>query len=934
MATTILILAANPLDSTRLRLDQEVREIEDGLDRAKQRDRFRVESKWAVRPRDVQRALLEDDPTIVHFCGHGGGSEGIAFEDDQGKTKLVQTEALASLFELFAEKIQCVVLNACYSETQARAIARHIPYVIGMNNAIGDKAAIEFAVAFYDAIGAGKPFEFAYKLGKVAIQMAGIPEHLTPVLIQASSPASYDTTPPANIVNLLYSHRNQPDAYVIESLERDLQTRGYQPVAAFSQRSLDLDSATPPASNNKPVAEIVFLSAQSLHDPKLQQRLERQTGKIALIPLRISFTGNLPEPLNKLLGNHPHLSWQSPADDAVLLEQVLNRLKNPQQVETPIPPESEPQDVRSPLPSLSKASEPEHWLSLVVEQKANNIIMEDDAGNTHKASADCLLPFNGSTQQLTKLTDMLADCMPAMEDKNIRLRVMTDDPMLAMLPWHKAKPVGTANWVIETGPVLRRYTPGLGAISLTTPLLLIPAGHEHAIMGDKHYAAMQDYFASYLGIRGSIPRVTSPAQLRRELGLHQPDLLYVYARCNNDTLELDSDHEGDGTLTLTTLGEWLEAAELRPAILCSLIGQGLQTYPETLANSSNLLWVQQTRRDSRIDDLETSLANVLEGLAQTEDLAYLIQQQDNNTRRDLHHYLWLNGRSPKVSLTGDDAQRKLRAALLRVMLGRTELKDRLYSGIYRSEYLNTPTLLVYAVCGDEMACTFDFPAQLQQRLQWDDPERSLPVIPFYFHLDIHPDTDAFDMLDTSLSQGLLHGTHDIDTIFHRELTRRGLVNQDCCITLNWMFRVPVSMMEQVTTWLDVWAEILCSDFAAYIPERCILLGAVCLQTDKDIDPQPLQKAANDLFSNAPKCPLRLIRIKEALGKLEQEEISDFLQYNQHWRKALQLDEFRITPNDYANWIYTQTGQGSFDSAVRLIWQQYQRQYQDYLSQQP
>jgi hypothetical protein len=35
------------------------------------------------------------------------------------------------------------------SQVQAEAIAQYIPYVIGMNQAIGDKAAIEFAVGFY-----------------------------------------------------------------------------------------------------------------------------------------------------------------------------------------------------------------------------------------------------------------------------------------------------------------------------------------------------------------------------------------------------------------------------------------------------------------------------------------------------------------------------------------------------------------------------------------------------------------------------------------------------------------------------------------------------------------------------------------------------------------------------------------------------------------
>jgi hypothetical protein len=85
---------------------------------------------------------------------------------------------------LFADKLNCVVLNGCYSDVQAQVIAKHIPHVIGMNKAIGDKAAIAFAVGFYDALGAGRGVEFAFKMGCAAIQMEGIAEHLTPVLIK------------------------------------------------------------------------------------------------------------------------------------------------------------------------------------------------------------------------------------------------------------------------------------------------------------------------------------------------------------------------------------------------------------------------------------------------------------------------------------------------------------------------------------------------------------------------------------------------------------------------------------------------------------------------------------------------------------------------------------------------------------------------------
>ncbi|MEO1377031.1 MAG: pentapeptide repeat-containing protein [Cyanobacteria bacterium J06635_10] len=179
---TILILASNPKNTSQLRLDEEIREIDAGLQRAKKRELFDFKQRWAVRSQEVYQALLDFKPQIVHFCGHGWGDDGLALEDEDGNLKLVDTEAIAKLFELFSDTIECVVLNACYSEIQASAIAKYIPYVIGMNQAIGDKAAIKFATGFYNAIGAGESVEFAYKLGCNVIQLDGIPEHLTPVL--------------------------------------------------------------------------------------------------------------------------------------------------------------------------------------------------------------------------------------------------------------------------------------------------------------------------------------------------------------------------------------------------------------------------------------------------------------------------------------------------------------------------------------------------------------------------------------------------------------------------------------------------------------------------------------------------------------------------------------------------------------------------------
>lgn len=178
----ILFLGASPIDEVRLRIDEELRDIEKGLKLATLRDQFELKSEWAVTTKTLQQAMLDESPTIVHFSGHGDVN-GIAVEDSLGNSKLIDNDAIGSLFELFSENIKCVVLNSCYSESQAREISKHIPYVIGMKNSVNDKSAIAFSVGFYTALGAGKDIEFAYRMGTVAIKMEGITGSDIPILI-------------------------------------------------------------------------------------------------------------------------------------------------------------------------------------------------------------------------------------------------------------------------------------------------------------------------------------------------------------------------------------------------------------------------------------------------------------------------------------------------------------------------------------------------------------------------------------------------------------------------------------------------------------------------------------------------------------------------------------------------------------------------------
>ena len=180
----ILILAVNPKDTNRLRLDEEVRDIKEGIKRSQQRDDLSIVSEWAIRARDLRRLVLDHKPQIIHFSGHGEGKDGLCFEDKNGYSKKITGSSLKALFKLLMSKasLECVVLNGCYSQTQSQAISECVPYVIGMTGTVSDQLAIEFAVGFYDALGNGESIEFAFECGQTAMQLDGADLKDLPIL--------------------------------------------------------------------------------------------------------------------------------------------------------------------------------------------------------------------------------------------------------------------------------------------------------------------------------------------------------------------------------------------------------------------------------------------------------------------------------------------------------------------------------------------------------------------------------------------------------------------------------------------------------------------------------------------------------------------------------------------------------------------------------
>lgn len=169
MKKTILILTANPRQDLDLR--REVHILKSVIQRSQAQDEFEVKIAFGVTSEAIQSLLLEYKPRIVHFCGHGAGEQGLVFENEDNSDKIVSSFALSDLFKIFVNQVECVLLNACYSDVQATEISHHINYVIGIKQAIKDDSAIFFTRGFYQALGYQKSIEEAYNLGCNAIEL-------------------------------------------------------------------------------------------------------------------------------------------------------------------------------------------------------------------------------------------------------------------------------------------------------------------------------------------------------------------------------------------------------------------------------------------------------------------------------------------------------------------------------------------------------------------------------------------------------------------------------------------------------------------------------------------------------------------------------------------------------------------------------------------
>lgn len=165
----VLCLLADPLRDSKIRIDREARLLTE-IERL---GGFELKVKHAVRVNDLIQSILYEKPGILHFAGHGSESGRLVFEDDRGGPALVGTKALAEAISASSESIlDCVVMNSCYTASDAGSFRHATRMVAGSVSAIDDECALAFARGFYTGISAGQAPVRAYETGRAQMNLS------------------------------------------------------------------------------------------------------------------------------------------------------------------------------------------------------------------------------------------------------------------------------------------------------------------------------------------------------------------------------------------------------------------------------------------------------------------------------------------------------------------------------------------------------------------------------------------------------------------------------------------------------------------------------------------------------------------------------------------------------------------------------------------
>lgn len=170
------------------------------------------------------------------------------------------------------------------------------------------------------------------------------------------------TSEKAEVV-LLYKRNSQPDEDLVKFMEAQLAEQGY---AVFIDRHLTMgvdwareiegrirsaDAVIPLLSSESIYSEMLGFEIESAHEAS-----QLQQGSPRLLPVRIHYTGPLPEPLSSILDPVQYFLWEGEHDNLGLVTELGAALKQAPSSPEPAPAAAEPEPAQSapPIPEASQ----------------------------------------------------------------------------------------------------------------------------------------------------------------------------------------------------------------------------------------------------------------------------------------------------------------------------------------------------------------------------------------------------------------------------------------------------------------------------------------------------------------------------------------------------------------------------------------------------
>ena len=160
---------------------------------------------------------------------------------------------------------------------------------------------------------------------------------------EESHPSSFIPHPSSQQVALLYKRNAQPDEQVLHLLETQLKAHGYR-VFVDRHMHIGVEWATEIERQVRAsYAVIPLISETSIRSEMLEYEVETahkaaqaQNGVPRILPVRINFTGAIPEwsPLSGILNPLQYSLYQSEADNERLVSEIINALRNPPKPKT------------------------------------------------------------------------------------------------------------------------------------------------------------------------------------------------------------------------------------------------------------------------------------------------------------------------------------------------------------------------------------------------------------------------------------------------------------------------------------------------------------------------------------------------------------------------------------------------------------------------